>query len=99
VGTVHCTIDGHDLILENVRFIPDLSESIYSLFLHIQYPGHGLHSSFEDGLHICFPQFTTKALVGEHDIYLDVIPINSTMNQGPIPDLFKSSTFTETSLC
>jgi len=30
VGTVHCTIDGHDLILENVRYVPDLSETIYS---------------------------------------------------------------------
>jgi hypothetical protein len=59
-----------------VRYVPDLAESIYSLFLHIQCPCHGLHSSFEDGLFIVFPEFKTKALLGNDDIYLDAVPYN-----------------------
>jgi hypothetical protein len=37
---------------------------IYSLFLHIQHPGHGLESSFDKGLYIIFPNFKTKAIIG-----------------------------------
>jgi hypothetical protein len=75
VGTVHCIIDGHDLLLDNVQYVPDLSESIYSLFLHIKHPGHSLTSSFENGLFIgFFLGFKTKVLVGEHDIYIDAVP-------------------------
>jgi len=74
VGTVHCVIDGQDLLLDNVRYVPELFESIYSLFLHIKNPGHSLNSSFENGLFIGFPGFNTKALVGEHDIYIDAAP-------------------------
>jgi len=74
VGTIHCVINGHDLLLHNVRYVPELSESVYSLFLHIKYPGHSLNSSFENGLFIGFPNFVTKALVGEHDIYIDARP-------------------------
>jgi len=33
-----------------------------------------LNSSFENGLFIGFPNFVTKALVGEHDIYIDARP-------------------------
>jgi len=74
VGTVCCRVDGYDLTLNNVRYIPELSESIYSLFLHIQDPGQGLKSFYEDGLFISFPSFTTKAIVGNHDIYINMIP-------------------------
>jgi len=84
VGTVDCTIDGHDLILDNARNIPDLSESIYSLFLHIKFPGHSLNSSFENGLHIGSPDFETKALVGEHDTYIEALPkFPTAMNDHP----------------
>ena len=38
VGTVKCLVDVHELMIDNVQYIPDLSESIYSLFLHIQHP-------------------------------------------------------------
>jgi hypothetical protein len=99
VGTIHCTIDGHDLVLDNVRFVLTLSESIFSLFLHIKHPGHSLHSSFEDGLHICFPDFTTKALVGEHDIYLNVLPKYPTLNGDPTSSSTISTYTTETMLC
>jgi hypothetical protein len=75
IGTVKCRIGDHILQIEDVRFIPDLAESIYSLFLHIQCPGHGLHSSFEDGLFICFPTFQTKAILGADDVYLDAVPV------------------------
>ncbi len=33
VGTISCSIGGHMLTIPNVRYIPDLAESIYSLFL------------------------------------------------------------------
>jgi len=52
VGTVKCKIGNHLLTIDNVRCIPDLAESIYSLFIHIKNPGHGLSSSFDKGLFI-----------------------------------------------
>ena len=58
-----------------MRYIPDLAESIYSLFIHIKNPGHGLSSSFDKGLFIQFPGFETKALIGQDDIYLDATPV------------------------
>ena len=76
IGTVKLLIDGHTLLVDNVRYIPELSESIYSLFVHVQSPNHGLRSSFETGLHILFPNFTTTAILGEHDIYLNALPGN-----------------------
>jgi len=74
VGTVECIVDNHLLVLENVRYVPDLSESVYSLFQHIQQPGHCVRSSFEEGLFVVFPTFACKARIGLHDIYLDFIP-------------------------
>jgi hypothetical protein len=35
VGTVQCQVGSEVLTLHNVRYIPDLSESIYSLFQYI----------------------------------------------------------------
>ena len=74
IGTAQCQIDGH-LIINNVQYNPGLSESIYSLFLHIQTPKHGLSSSDEDGLFIPFLAFKTKVVVGQNDIYLNVLPM------------------------
>jgi hypothetical protein len=76
VGTVKCRIGDNVLTLHNVRYIPGLSESIYSLFIHIQSPGHRLESTFEDGLYIVFPTFKTKAVIGSHDIYVDASPLS-----------------------
>lgn len=78
VGTVKCKIGSNILVLHNVRYILDLSESTYSFFLHIQSANHKFESSFEDGLHIIFPDFKTKAVIGSHDIYLDVLPMSYT---------------------
>jgi hypothetical protein len=79
VGTVKCFIGSNLVTLENVRYIPELGESIYSLFLHVQSPGHGLIPSFDDGIYITFlfpfPTFKTKAIIGSHDIYLDSVPV------------------------
>jgi hypothetical protein len=75
VGTVKCFIGSNLITIENVRYIPDLVESIYSLFLHIQQPNHGLESSFEGGLFLKFPEFSTKAIIGQNDIYLDFVPL------------------------
>jgi len=74
VGTVKCRIGSDTLIIPNVRYVPELSESIYSLFQHIQSPGHRLESSYDEGLHIIFPTFRTKAVIGQHDIYLNALP-------------------------
>jgi hypothetical protein len=60
---------------KDVRYVPDLGESIYSLFWHIQCPHHSLYSSYEGGLHIIFPTFQTKAILGKNDIYLDIEPV------------------------
>jgi hypothetical protein len=81
VGTVQCQVGNQVLLLHNVRYIPDLSESIYSLFQHIQSPGHSLESSYEGGLFINFPTFKTKAIIGQHDIYLDVHPLSNNISQ------------------
>jgi hypothetical protein len=64
------------LTISNVLCIPELSESIYSLFQRIQTPDHRLESSYEDGLFIILPPFCTKAIIGKDDIYLDFYPIN-----------------------
>lgn len=57
VGTVKCFIDQHLVTLYNVRYIPHLGESVYSLFLHIKTPGHGLETTSDQGLYITFPDF------------------------------------------
>ncbi len=75
VGTIKCCIGDNILSVDGVRYIPDLAESIYSLFLHIKCPGHGLRSSFDSGLDIVFPTFSTKAIIGRDDIYLDAVPL------------------------
>ena len=75
VGTVVCHVGAHTLRLENVRFVPSLSESIYSLLLHIKQPNQGLESSFEGGLFLKFPDFTVPAVIGKDDIYLNATPI------------------------
>jgi hypothetical protein len=62
--------------VNDVRYIPELSESIYSLFVYVQSPKHGIQSSFESGLHISFLDFTTLAILGDHDIYLNASPGN-----------------------
>jgi len=80
IGTVTCQIGDHILNIEDVRYVPDLGESIYSLFRHIQTPNHSLHSSYEDGLTIIFPQFCTKATLGINDIYLDALPLQHHQN-------------------
>jgi len=85
VGTVECIIGNHTLLLDNVRFVPTLSESIYSLFIHTQLPDHGIFSSFEEGLYLQFPDFRTQAIIGEHDLYLDASPCNPTMLPSTLP--------------
>jgi hypothetical protein len=80
IGTVTCSIGSDKLCIENVRYVPDLSESIYSLFCHIQSPGHSVYSSFEEGIYIVFPQFKVQAILGESDIYLDMVPTTMVRN-------------------
>jgi hypothetical protein len=101
VGTVQCKIDNHIVEIENVRYVPSLAESIYSLFVHIQLPGHGLHSSCEQGLFIKFPTFRTAALIGNHDIYIDAIPVSDQVSVTPIlpPDDCQNVVQQEHSLC
>jgi len=64
-------------MIDDVHHVQNLSESIYSLFLHIRLLYHGIHSSFEGGLIIQFPDFETKALIGENDVYIDALPITN----------------------
>jgi hypothetical protein len=76
VGTVKCQVGDHILSIDGIKYIPDLAESIYSLFHHIKCPGHGLCSSFDSGLDVVFPEFYTKTIIGHNDIYLDAVPMN-----------------------
>ncbi len=39
--------------------------------------GHGLSSSFENGLCIKFPDFNTQAIIGKDDIYLDAVLVDN----------------------
>lgn len=71
IGTKKCKIGDNISCMEGVQCIPDLAELIYSLFLHIQCPQHGLLSSSKKGLYIVFLEFKTQALLGTDDIYLD----------------------------
>jgi len=104
VGTVKCRIGDHLLTIPNVRFIPELSESIYSLFIHIKTPNHGLESSFDQGLILHFPDFSIPALIGHDDIYLDMQPLSQSPTVFPptldSPNIStfcrKLSTFNET---
>jgi len=48
-----------------------------STTLDIHGIGHSLHSSCEDGLSIIFPNFTTKAILGTHDIYLNALSLST----------------------
>ncbi len=75
IGTVCCRIDDHLVTLHDVRYIPNLGESIYSLFVHIKSPKHGLNSTSDQGLFIQFPEFSTKAIIGTTDIYLNMTPV------------------------
>ena len=75
IGTIKLKFGNNVISIDDVRYIPSLAESIYSLFLHIQSPDHAVHSSFEDGLNISFPDFSTKAIIGHTDIYLDAQPV------------------------
>jgi hypothetical protein len=93
VGTVKCCIGDN---IHSVHYVPELSESIYSLFQHIQSPGHGLKSSFEDGLFIVFPTFQTRAIICQSDIYLYAIPVDSMV---PIPHSTCSDSSTIYSYC
>ncbi len=77
VGTVKCLIGSQVLIIDNVCYVPSLSESIYSLFLHIKNPNHGIQSSFETGLFLTFPNIQTQAIIGKDDLYLDAHPFIS----------------------
>jgi len=74
IGTIKLSIDNNIISIDNVRCIPDLAESIYSLLLQIKFQDHGLHSSFEDGLNIIFPTFQTKVILGNDGIYLNAVP-------------------------
>jgi hypothetical protein len=75
VGTVKCLVGSTVLTIPNVRYIPDLSKSIYSLFQHIQTPDHQLESSYENGLFVIFPTFQKKAIIGRDDLHLDFQPL------------------------
>jgi len=95
IGTVTCKMGSNLLTIPGVRYVPDLSESIYSLFLHIKTPEHGLDSSFQDGLYLRFPSFQSQAIIGSDDIYLDMLPISSDTNSGDhfIPSSNINSTY------
>lgn len=60
IGTVTCKIGNNILQIESVRYVPDLGESIYSLFCHIQSPQHSLQSSLSKVFTLFFLIFSQK---------------------------------------
>jgi hypothetical protein len=74
LGTVQCYIDNNYVTILNVRYVPSLGESVYSLLTHMKQKDHGLQSSSDQGLFLIFPAFKTKAIIGAHDIYLNAFP-------------------------
>jgi len=77
IGNIRLKFGDNIITIKDVRHVPDLAESIYCLFHHIQSPNHGLQSSFDTGLYINFPGFTSRAVLGDHDIYLDASPVHA----------------------
>lgn len=64
--------------------LPDLGKTVCSLLLHLKNPSHGLHSTSNQSLFITFPNFVTKAIIGDNDIYLNAVPVCATpLNQCP----------------
>jgi len=100
VARKKCKIGDPILFVDGVRYVPDLSESIYSLFLHIKLPDHSVQSSSDKGLFINFPEFKSLAIIGESDIYLDATPMGDPSVTSLIDDTSKSppssSTMTST---
>jgi hypothetical protein len=87
VGTVRCMIGPNMLRIPNVRYVPGLAESIYSLFLHIKQKDHGLQSSFDTGLLLKFPTFQTPTIVGSDDIYIDALPhVDNRIEENTLPE-------------
>jgi hypothetical protein len=84
IGTVKSQVGDNILHIHDVRYVPDLAESIYSLLVHIKQPHHGLQSSFDHGLHIKFPSFQIQALLGTDDIYLPLTQYDSTSTTATI---------------
>ena len=74
IGTIRCNIGSNTLVLENVRYVPSLAESVYSLLIHIKQKHYSLHSSYDSGLHLVFPHLQAKALGGKDDIYIQATP-------------------------
>jgi hypothetical protein len=52
IGTIRCNICLNTLNLKNVRYVPSLAESVYSLRIHIKQKDHSLYSSYDSGLHV-----------------------------------------------
>ena len=69
ICTVQCFISNHLVTLHDVRYIPSLGESIYTLFLHIKSPSHGLESTSDQGLFQKFHPFSTQAFIGVTDSF------------------------------
>jgi hypothetical protein len=74
-----CKVGSNVLTIPNVRYIPGLSESVYSLLQHIKTPDHGLDSTYDEGLYLKYPDFQTQAIVGSDDIYLDMLPLSTSL--------------------
>lgn len=94
---VHCRIGEHEMLIPKVQYVPDLTESIYSIFQHIQTLGHGIHSSFDEGLFLQFPNFKSKALIGQNDIYEDAVPFST--STGLSTSTVDSSTASNDTFC
>ncbi|MFN9983454.1 MAG: hypothetical protein ACK53Y_26240, partial [bacterium] len=63
---------------------------MYSLFIHIKPPGHGLESTTDQGLFLKFLDFKTRVIIGSNDIYLNAIPSSSVIQHSPSVSSFST---------
>jgi hypothetical protein len=63
---------------------------VYSLFIHIKPPGHGLESTTDQGLFLKFLDFKTRVIIGSNDIYLNAIPSSSVIQHSPSVSSFST---------
>ena len=59
IGTASCTDGTNSFTLPNVLYVPQLTDSLYSLQEHWRTPGHDVRKTSEDNLELVFPTFTT----------------------------------------
>ena len=73
IGTASCTDGTNNFTLPNVLYVPQLTDSLYSLQEHWRTPGHDVRKTSEENLELVFPTFTTP-LTLTTDLFAPIYP-------------------------